>query len=99
MAAFTARYRDLLHLNQFLIQLWMFATPVIYPLSRIPAKWSWLAWCNPVAAPVESFRWCLLGGGTLNPALIAASAAITAVLLFTGLIAFQNASRSAVDLV
>jgi len=99
MAAFTARYRDLLHLNQFLVQLWMFATPVIYPLSKIPARWSWLAWLNPVAAPVEAFRWCLLGGGTLDPVLVGTSLLITAVLVVTGLVAFQNASRSAVDIV
>lgn len=99
MAAFTARYRDLLHLNQFLVQLWMFATPVIYPLSKIPARWSWLAWLNPVAAPVEAFRWCLLGGGSLDPALVGTSLLITAFLVVTGLVAFQNASRSAVDIV
>jgi lipopolysaccharide transport system permease protein len=99
MAAFTARYRDLLHLNQFLVQLWMFATPVIYPISKIPARWSWLAWMNPVAAPVEAFRWCLLGGGSFDPRLLGTSLLITGVLLLTGLIAFQRASRSAVDIV
>jgi lipopolysaccharide transport system permease protein len=99
LAAFTARYRDLLHLNQFLVQLWMFATPVIYPLSKIPARWSWLAWLNPVAAPVESFRWCLLGGGALEPTLVGVSLLVTSALVLTGLVAFQNASRSAVDIV
>ena len=99
MAAFTARYRDLLHLNQFLVQLWMFATPVIYPLSKIPARWTWLAWMNPVAAPVEAFRWCLLGGGSFDPRLVGTSLLITGILVFTGLVAFQKASRSAVDIV
>jgi len=97
MAATTARYRDLLHLNQFLVQLWMFATPIIYPLSQIPARWAWLAWLNPMAAPVEVFRWCLLGGGTVPTPLIVTSLALTVALLVVGLIAFDNAARSAPD--
>jgi lipopolysaccharide transport system permease protein len=99
MAAFTARYRDLLHLNQFLVQLWMFATPVIYPLSKIPERWSWLAWMNPVAAPVEAFRWCLLGGGSLDPRLVGVSLLITGALVVTGFMVFQKASQSSVDIV
>jgi len=97
MASTTARYRDLLHLNQFLVQLWMFATPIIYPLSQIPARWAWLAWLNPMAAPVEVFRWCLLGGGTVPTPLIVTSLVLTVALLVIGLVAFDNAARSAPD--
>lgn len=97
MAASTAKYRDLVHLNQFIVQLWMFATPIIYPLSQVPAKWMWIAWLNPMAAPVESFRWCLLARGSITPEMLACSVGIAVVLAFTGIVAFQNAARSAVD--
>jgi lipopolysaccharide transport system permease protein len=99
LAATTARYRDLLHLNQFLVQLWMFATPIIYPLAQISPRWSWLAWLNPMAAPVEVFRWSLLGTGHVPLALLGTSLGLTVVLLFAGLLAFENAARSAVDTV
>ena len=99
MAAATARYRDLIHLNQYLVQLWMFATPIIYPLSRVPGKWAWLIWANPVSVPVEALRWCLLGRGTFEPPMVALSVGMTLTLLVTGIVAFENAARSAVDTV
>ena len=99
MAAGTAKYRDLVHLNQFIVQLWMFATPIIYPLSHVPAKWAWIEWLNPMAIPVETFRWCLLGTGSFDPLMVGSSIALAVVLAITGVIAFQNAARSAVDLV
>lgn len=99
MAASTARYRDVIHLNQYLVQLWMFATPIIYPLSQVPAKWSWLMWANPMSVPIETLRWCLLGRGTIDPQGAAISVAAAIVLFFTGAVAFQNAARSAVDTV
>jgi lipopolysaccharide transport system permease protein len=80
MAAGSAKYRDLAHLNQFLVQLWMFATPIIYPMSTVSPEWRWLFWANPMSAPVEAFRICLLGRGTLGAAEIALSAG-TALLL------------------
>ena len=63
LAASTAKYRDLIHLNQFIIQLWMFATPIIYPISKVPEAWRWIVWANPMSVPVESFRYLLLGQG------------------------------------
>jgi len=97
MAASTAKYRDLIHLNQFVVQLWMFATPVIYPLSKVPPHWAWLVWLNPVSVPVEAVRVCLLNRGTVDPLALGISLAMTAVLLFTGIIVFQRSARSAVD--
>ncbi len=99
MAASTARYRDFIHLNQYVVQLWMYATPVIYPLSKVPPKWLWLIWANPASAPIEAIRWCLLGRGTLDPVGAAVSIGITGLLLVTGVVLFQNAARSAVDTV
>lgn len=97
MAATTAKFRDLIHLNSYLVQLWMFATPVIYPISQIPSRYAWLAWANPAAVPIEMVRWCLLGTGTVDPVALAISLAVTVVLLAVGAIAFNHAARSAVD--
>ena len=99
VAATTAKFRDLIHLNAFIVQLWMFATPLVYPLSSVPPRLAWLGWVNPMAAPTEAIRWCLLGRGTLAPMSVACSVAMTLLLLVTGLVAFQNAARSAVDTV
>jgi lipopolysaccharide transport system permease protein len=97
MAASTVKYRDLIHFNQYLVQLWMFATPIIYPLSQVPKRWEWLMWANPMSVPVEALRFCLLGRGTLDPAPVAISLALTLALLVTGTAAFQNCARTAAD--
>jgi lipopolysaccharide transport system permease protein len=97
MSASTAKYRDLVHLNQFIIQLWLFATPVIWPVSRIPENWQWLVWLNPMSAPVEAFRILLLGRGSLPPIGIVISLSITLVCLFIGLAVFQRVERTVVD--
>lgn len=97
MSASTAKYRDLVHLNQFVIQLWMFATPIIYPLSRIPAYLHWLVWANPMAVVVEALRISLLGRGTLTPGTVLFSAALTLFVAVTGVVIFQKSERTAVD--
>jgi len=97
MSASTAKYRDLVHLNQFLIQLWMFATPIIYPLSRIPHRYAWLAWLNPMAEIVEALRISLLGRGTITPGCMAMSVVLTILVAVSGIIVFQKMERTAVD--
>ncbi|PYJ10353.1 MAG: ABC transporter permease [Verrucomicrobia bacterium] len=99
MAALTAKYRDLTHLIPFLIQLWMFASFVIVPLSTVPAKWQWVAQLNPMATVVEMFRFSLLGVGTLTPASITTSALITLLVLFSGVFIFQRTERTFIDTV
>lgn len=61
MSALNAKYRDIRHALPFVIQLWMFATPIIYPLSLVPDQWRWLIKLNPMTGLVEGFRSCLLG--------------------------------------
>jgi lipopolysaccharide transport system permease protein len=97
MAASTAKYRDLVHLTAYLTQIWMFATPVIYPLSKVSEAWRWIVWANPMSVPVEGFRICLLGRGTLGAPEIALSVAITAALLISGVAMFQRVERTVVD--
>ncbi len=97
MSASTAKYRDLVHLNQYLIQLWMFATPVVWPLSQIPAQWKWIALANPMSVPVEGLRICLLGHGNLTLIEVAVSVTVTLLLLVTGIAAFQKVERTVID--
>jgi len=99
LAALTAKFRDFSVLAGFLIQLWMYVTPVIYPLARIPAQWRLFAALNPVSIPVESFRFMLLGRGAVSPHLLTASLLVTAFALVSGLIMFQRIEKSFVDVI
>ena len=96
-AAATARYRDLRHLLQFGVQLAMYVTPVIYPLSALPeALRSRLAW-NPLAPPIEAFRAVLGGGGSVPLGALAASLAFGAAALAAGVVAFNRAEARFAD--
>jgi lipopolysaccharide transport system permease protein len=97
ISAATAKYRDLVHLTQFLIQLWMYASPIIYSLSQARAKWPWIIAVNPVAVPCEAFRVCLLGRGSIETHELVLSVVMTLVLLFTGLAVYQKVESTAVD--
>jgi lipopolysaccharide transport system permease protein len=99
MSSLTAKYRDLTQVLQLVVQLWMFASPVLYPLSRFPAKWRWVAEINPMTAILEAFRLCLLGSGTLTPVSLVVSIAGTAALLLTGMLIFQRTERTFIDTV
>ena len=99
MSALTAKYRDFSFLSGFLTQLWMYATPVIYPLSAIPDRWKWVAAVNPMAGIVESYRYAFLGAGTVDVRYLALSAATGVALLFTGLLAFNRVERTFIDTV
>lgn len=97
MSAATAKYRDLIHLNQFLIQIWMFATPIFYPLSKVPPQWTWIIWANPISVPVEAFRIFLLGRGTLGWQEVTISLALTVLLFVAGIVSFQKVERTVID--
>jgi lipopolysaccharide transport system permease protein len=99
MAALTTKYRDLIQLSGLLVQLWMYATPIIYPLNAVPEKWRWMVELNPVTAPVEAFRLMLLGAGTLTPTSAVVSVAVTTIMLLTGIAVFSKAERTFVDVV
>ena len=95
----SAKYRDLQHALPFLIQIGLFVTPVIYPLSQLGAHTRWLAAVNPLSASVEAFRRAFFGTGTLDARLIAVSVVGTLVLVVAGLLAFQRAERTFADTV
>ena len=99
MAALTAKYRDLAHLSAFLVQLWLYATPVIYPLSQVSETWRWLAALNPMTTVVESCRTVLLGRGALTPEMVILSIAMTLILLTSALILFTRTEKNFIDTV
>jgi len=99
MSSLTAKYRDLTQVMQLVIQLWMFASPVIYPLSNFPLRWRWVAEINPMTAILEAFRICLLGKGTLTPESMVISISGTVLLLITGMLIFQRTERTFIDTV
>jgi len=97
MSALTAKYRDLTHIAPLIIQVWMYATPVIYPLSRFPHDWQWLVALNPMTAVVESFRLMLLGTGMVTPAYLIQSIVGTVIIAVAGLLLFGRVEKTFVD--
>lgn len=99
LSALTAKYRDFVHVSGFIIQIWMYATPVIYPLSQIPEKWRWLAVLNPMTMPVEAMKYMFLGQGIVIPTYLSVSLGMTGLLLLTGVLIFNKVERTFVDTV
>ncbi|MGH9744584.1 MAG: ABC transporter permease [Candidatus Acidiferrales bacterium] len=99
LSALNAIYRDVRYVVPFLIQFWMFASPVAYPSSLIDAKWRWLYGLNPMAGVIEGFRWSLTGRGTPPGRLIIISACVVLVVLASGLAYFQKMETTMADVV
>lgn len=99
ISSMTTKYRDLQVLVGFGVQLWMYATPVIYPLSTAPEKFRWLIVANPMSAVVETFRYGFFGTGVFSWAYLAYSGAFTVVLLLLGMAVFNRIERTFMDTV
>jgi homopolymeric O-antigen transport system permease protein len=99
LSALTAKYRDFALLSGFVIQLWMYATPVIYPFSRIPERWQWFAVINPMATPIETIKYMFLGQGVVIPSYLAVSAGVTLFMLVSGVLVFNKIEKNFVDTV
>lgn len=98
LASSTAKYRDMANITPFLIQVWLFVTPIIYPFSSIPEKYRGLtSLINPLAVIIEESRWCFLGVSSLNAGLITASVLSTAVILVVSVIVYQRVERTVMD--
>jgi lipopolysaccharide transport system permease protein len=99
ISAMTTKYRDLQYLVQFGVQLLMYATPVIYPLSEIPQKYRWAILANPMSGVVETFKYSFLGSGSFSWMLIAYSGIFTVVVFFLGLLIFNKTEKNFMDTV
>jgi lipopolysaccharide transport system permease protein len=98
VSSLTTKYRDFTFLIAFGVQLMMYATPIIYPLSAVPEKYRWLIQLNPMTAPVESFR-ALFLGGPIPWSGLAVSTGITAALLLVGIVIFNRVEKTFMDTV
>jgi lipopolysaccharide transport system permease protein len=99
LSAIAARYRDVRHAVPFLLQFWLFATPVAYPSSLLAERWHAVYAINPMVGVVEGFRWSLLGSDVAIGSLALASATSAAVLLLTGAFYFRRMERSFADVI
>jgi lipopolysaccharide transport system permease protein len=97
LAALNARYRDVRHALPFLVQLWMYGTPIVYSLAIVPAPWRLAVAINPLVTAVEAFRHILLGTGGPSLSLIAISTCSAVALLLSGMAIFRLAERSVAD--
>ena len=99
LSALNAIYRDVRYVLPFLAQFWLFASPVAYPISIIPARWRWLYGLNPMSGVIEGFRWALTGHGQPPNSLMAVSTAMVLIVLFGGAAYFQKMEGTIADVV
>ncbi len=102
ISSMTTKYRDLKFLITFAIQLWMYATPVIYPLSVMKGsyeKYMWLIQANPITAVMETFKYGFLGQGSFTWLSLGYSLLFSIVILFFGIILFNKIERSVMDVI
>lgn len=100
ISSLTTKYRDLAILVTFGVQLWMYITPVVYPLSQLGDSWmKMILMINPVTAPVEMFRYALLGQGTIMPGYLIYSWVVTIVVVIVGIMIFNKVEKTFMDTV
>ena len=97
LCALNVQYRDVKHVIPFLVQVWLYATPVAYPSSLLPEPWRTLYGLNPMAGVVEGFRWATLGTDTAPGPMILVSSIIAFALLFGGAFYFRRMERTFAD--
>lgn len=99
ITSLTTKYRDLTHLVGFAVQLWMYATPIVYPLSMVPEKWRTIYGLNPVVPILESFKHAFFSTGMPSLTEYGISVATTIFLLFAGIFIFNKVEKNFVDTV
>jgi lipopolysaccharide transport system permease protein len=99
LSALTAKYRDLAFLTATIIQLWMYATPIIYPVSQIPEKWRWVSSLNPMEMPVVAIRDLFIGQNISPIGDFGISITMTLFILATGVLIFNKVEKTFVDTV
>ena len=99
LAPINVRFRDIKHTLPFMIQIWMYASPIVYPLSLVPEQYQMLYSLNPMVGVIEGFRWAVFDKGEPNFMALGMSAAIIVVLLAGGLVFFRRMERTFADVI
>lgn len=99
LAPLNARFRDVGHTLPVLVQCWLYATPIVYPLSLVPEPWQVVFRLNPMVTVVEGFRWGLLRGTAPDPGGLVTGFVVVAVILLGGLVFFRRMERTLADVV
>lgn len=99
VSSLTTKYRDLAFVVGFGTQLWMYATPIVYPMSQVPEKWSWLLAFNPMAVLIESFRFAFLGTGNVRLDFLMISLGMTLLIFLVGIVLFSRIEKTFMDTV
>ncbi len=98
LGALNAQFLDMRFIVSFLIQFWMFATPIAYPSSLLQEPWRTVYGVNPMASVIEGFRWTLLGTGNAPGPMLAVSAGVAFVILVSGAFYYRRMERSFADI-
>ena len=98
LSALTVTYRDFRYVVPFMVQVWMFVTPIIYPSSLIPTQWRWLVYLNPMSGLIENFRAVFLGGA-FDYIGLGISTGVTISLLIAGIAYFEQVERRFADVI
>jgi len=98
-SAVSVKYRDTSYALPFFAQIWMYASPVVYPTSMLPAQWQSLFAINPAVGFVEGFRWAVLGHSALNLNILLLTIAMSLFLLFSGAFFFRRVERGFADII
>ena len=99
ISALTTKYRDLVVLVTFGVQLWMYGSAIIFPVSSLPEKWASLLMLNPVVPIVEAFRYAFTGHGTFSTFYLGISGLVTLTILFIGIVIFNKVEKTFMDTV
>jgi lipopolysaccharide transport system permease protein len=99
LSALNVEYRDVGHIIPFVLQVWMYASPVVYPVSVVPEAWRGLYWLNPMAGVIEGARWALLGTEGFPLGAMATAAVVTAVMLVVAVSYFRSVERTLADVI
>ena len=99
VSATNVKYRDVGHAIPFVMQIWMFVSPIVYPVSLVPEQWRFLYGLNPMAGVIEGFRWAVLGQTAPDPTVMAASFVVFVVFLLVSLVYFRQMERQFADVI
>jgi lipopolysaccharide transport system permease protein len=99
LTALNVRYRDIGLIVPFIVQIWMYASPIAYSTTLVPAHWRWIYSLNPMVGVAEGFRWALLGKAPPDSGPMFLSLLIVVLMLFAGLVFFRHTERSFADII